>query len=953
MHSKFETMNYAVAELIANREIGDRAHSDRQRIDREKEFIKMTWTCCYCTYEQEDGAGSSCELCGMPGKREKLKSSTTTATTTSSNCSSTSSSTSIDDGSIVKSRRKKEQSVIDLTTTTTTSTTTSSNSNSNSNSAATSSRKRKIPPTTSSDNGVVTNRNSYNSINNNNNNKTKKPDNKVDNRIKSNGVDKNGIDIWDDIDTASDGTQLRQQRQQQQQQRQSTLSFSSTNSKSTATTTTTNNDNLPQHGHTFAHKVVSSSVFSRASNSNNKYNEEEVQQVLERVFKLQYLRNLQPKSIKCTMEGKSQMIVMATGGGKSLCYQLPACLLGGVTIVISPLLALMKDQTEALNMKGIPAKCINSSQTEKQNKEILERLVPSLYPKSGSSKKKKGAANSIQEQPTVLLYITPESIQTERMRAVLKTLYKESRLAMFAVDEAHCLSSWGHDFRSSYRKLNYLRTTFPKTIMMALTATATPKVIQDITNELSLQNCPLHVGSFDRPNIYYKVKYKDALDDPLGDLVKYVVDRHTAHAAAAAAAANNKNGGEKNQAAEECSGIVYVHKREETSMIARAISKEGISAKAYHGGLKKGERTAVQDGWSNGSIQVAVATVAFGMGIDRHCVRYVVHWCLPKSIEGFYQEAGRAGRDGLASHSLLYYSPDDVGKFKYLIRMQSGSSKNSNINVAEKNMERKLEQLEEMQEYCTQMKCRRNTLIGHFGGSKVDCKSTCDVCANPKKVERIMQASTAIKDVRRQQQSFGGGGGGAKRGKKAEPWNGQWNKAHGDDEDAIANDWGDNCLMAGDLRVTGPLGDDPEDHYPSDMKGKSGFRRASDILSKYESMEGKANRYGNDDGGLFGVEQPSQASRAKNSINIPEHLKASLKAASDFTTANNVHQTKKKVTKTLSSADHAMNAKEIQEKLAKIKAEREKRLKSLQGKIMKKPPPPPPPPLSFGRRKRN
>ena len=858
----------------------------------------------------------------MPGKREKLKS---TTTATSSNSSSTSSGTSIDEGSIVKSRRKKEQSVIDLTTTTRTTT------SSNSNSTASSSRKRKIPPT-NSDDGVVKNRNSYSSINN----KTKRPDN--------------------DSDIESDRTQQRQQKQQQQQQqqqtqRQSTLSFSSTNSNSTATATdnATYNANLPQHGHTFAHKVVSSSVFSRANN--NKYNEVEVQEVLERVFKLQSLRHLQPKSIKCTMEGKSQMIVMATGGGKSLCYQLPACILGGVTIVISPLLALMKDQTEALNMKGIPAACINSSQTEKQNKEILERLVPSLYPKSGSSsnRKKIGANNNCtQEQPTVLLYITPESIQTERMRAVLKTLYKESRLAMFAVDEAHCLSSWGHDFRSSYRKLNYLRTTFPNTICMALTATATPKVIQDITNELSLQNCPLHVGSFDRPNIYYKVKYKDALEDPLGNLVKYVVDRHTAHAAATAA--NNKNGGKKTQASEECSGIVYVHKREETTMIARAISKAGISAKAYHGGLKKNERIDVQDGWSNGTIQVAVATVAFGMGIDRHCVRYVVHWCLPKTIEGFYQEAGRAGRDGLASHSLLYYSPDDVGKFKYLIRMQSNSSKNNNVNAAEKNMERKLEQLEEMQEYCTQMKCRRNTLIGHFGGSKIDCKSTCDVCANPKKVERIMQASTAIKDVRRQQQSFGGGGG--KRGKKAEPWNGQWNKAHGDDEDAIANDWGDSCLMAGDLRVTGPLGADPEDHYSSDMKGKSGFRRASDILSKYESMEGKANRYGNDDSGLYGVEQPLHASKAKNSINIPEHLRASLKAASDFTTANNVHQTKKKVIKTLSSVDHAMNAKGIQEKLDKIKAEREKRLKSLQEKSMKKPPPPPPPPLSFSRRKR-
>ena len=502
----------------------------------------------------------------------------------------------------------------------------------------------------------------------------------------------------------------------------------------------------------------------------------------------------------------------------------------------------------------------------------------------------------------------------------------------------------GHDFRSSYRQLNYLRSTFPKTPCMALTATATPKVIKDITNELSLHNCPLHIGSFDRPNIFYKVKYKDSLDNPLEDLVKYVRGRH--------ASAKNKAKENQNQA-EECSGIVYVHKREETYMIARAITKAGITASPYHAGLKKMDRATVQEGWSSGKIQVAVATVAFGMGIDRHCVHYVVHWTLPKTIEGFYQEAGRAGRDGLPSHSLLYYSSEDVGKFKYLIRMQSNKGKKGGNSAeerrAEKNMERKLEQLEEMQEYCTQIKCRRNALIKHFGGKPVDCNKTCDICKDPKKVERNLHASTAIKDVRNQQKFFGKPN---KKGKKQQAWNGQWDKPHGDfdgyeNEDAIANDWGDDCLMAGDLQVTGPLGSDSVDYSSFSRKagGVTGFAKASDILSKYESIEGKYG--GHNDNSDFGdVENASQRKKTK-SINIPEHLKASLKAASSFTTANNILP-KKKPSKTPTSTDHASKAKEIEERLKKIKAEREKRLQALQAKTARKPPPPPPAPLSFG-----
>mmetsp|Transcript_8599 Transcript_8599/g.18554 ORF Transcript_8599/g.18554 Transcript_8599/m.18554 type:complete len:885 (+) Transcript_8599:133-2787(+) len=882
----------------------------------------MTWSCFYCTFDNDDESTTQCSLCGMPGNRTSQKAETagldgkgrttnTAVDLTEAETTVPSSKTKGLDGNQKSPQQQpngssSSSSTIDLTSTNT--------------NAITSSRKRKKPSSSGSDGGD--NNNDYS---NGNGGKLKSSRNRTD---------------FPNINTSLG--RRKPPKPPKLNQRQSTISFSSVSDSSSVSPFS--------HGHVFAHKVR-----PKEATSKNNY-ELDMQRVLEKVFGLEGLRpNLQPDAIQCAMQRTSQMVVMATGGGKSLCYQLPACLLGGVTIVISPLLALMKDQTEALQQKGIPAAGINSSQTEKENKAILERLVPALYPKSLGSSSSNSKKNTVENnnnnnavvastQPAVLLYVTPESIQTERMRAVLKTLHKENRLGLFAVDEAHCLSTWGHDFRSSYRKLNYLRTTYPETPCIALTATATPKVIHDITNELRLHKCPLHIGSFDRPNIFYKVKYKDALENPLEELVKSIKSRHKeSNTGGKTGDENHKNDAAKS----DCSGIVYVHKRDDTFMIARAISKAGITASAYHAGLKKADRIAVQDGWSSGKIQVAVATVAFGMGIDRHCVRYVYHWNLPKTIEGFYQEAGRAGRDGLPSLSTVFYSPEDVIKYKYLVRMQGSKRKGGEAEErkAEKNIEQKLEQLEEMQEYCTQMKCRRNILIKHFGGKPVNCSKTCDVCRNPKKVERSMHASTAIKDVRKQQKGFAGRGK-KSGGKDKQPWNGQWGRPHGDfgDEDAIANDWGDNCLMAGDLRITGPLGTESEDYAPSfssDRLPRKGFAKASDILSKYEAMEGR-----------YGANSRDDPPRSKStSINIPEHLKASLRAASDFTTANNV-LSKKKVTKPLMSSDHASNAKQIEERLAKLKAQREERLKSFQAKTRSKPPPPPPAPLSFGSRKK-
>jgi bloom syndrome protein len=266
---------------------------------------------------------------------------------------------------------------------------------------------------------------------------------------------------------------------------------------------------------------------------------------------------------------------------------------------------------------------------------------------------------------------------------------------------------------------------------MACTATATPQVIQDIQTILQLQDAPLHKGSFDRPNIFYKVKYKDALDNPLGDLVKYIQKRHSDQSSSS-----------------NCSGIVYVHKRTDTTMIANAINRgTGIRAEPYHAGLKDALRSQIQHAWSTNEVQVAVATVAFGMGIDLAHVRYVIHWMLPKTVEGFYQESGRAGRDGLPSHSVLYYSQDDARKFQWLIRQQK-QQKSKNKKDSNTNVEHKLQSLEQMVQYCTTPTCRRNALIRHFGGTPVECQGTCDFCKDPKKMERVIQSAAIIKDAK-------------------------------------------------------------------------------------------------------------------------------------------------------------------------------------------------------------
>lgn len=622
---------------------------------------------------------------------------------------------------------------------------------------------------------------------------------------------------------------------------------------------------------------------------------------LKSIFQIPALRHLQPIAIQTALQRQSQIVVMATGGGKSLCYQLPATVFGGVTIVVSPLIALMQDQVQALLRKGIYAAVISSANGERKNTQILDQLLG----RTTTSTKNHNNQPKPQLPSITLLYGTPELIQTERFRNVLTELYQTQRLAMIAIDEAHCLSTWGHDFRTAYRKLDWLRRELPNVPCIACTATATPKVIQDIRNVLLLQNAPCHLSSFNRVNISYQVRFKDSLDNmtdhgAVGDLLLFIQQQHKHHLAMSTS----------------CSGIVYCHRRQDTESIAQQITKRtGIKAASYHAGLKDAERSQVQSDWTDGKIQIAVATVAFGMGVDLAHVRYVVHWSLPKTVEGFYQESGRGGRDLKPAVSVMYYSKDDASRFAYIIRT-SANPKNKDST------ERALEALELMVNYCVLPACRRQFLLQHFGETiqpdKV-CQKTCDYCQDPKKVTSAIQASQVVKDV----MSY-------KRGPimkhKGPDWDGQWQGPHGDDDDLITT--GDDFWADCDLGITRPPNED-EYRKPSVKK-----RSLQAILNKYEVMECQENQKNG-----F-VTFKDKAEEKSSSVLIPEHLRAN--APDPFQ-----HLAMAKPTQ-MSSVELGSQRLRLEADLAKIKADQHAKLAALKSTSSRTAPPPPPPILSFG-----
>lgn len=384
-------------------------------------------------------------------------------------------------------------------------------------------------------------------------------------------------------------------------------------------------------------------------------------------FGFDSFRPLQEKIIEATLAGQDVLAILPTGGGKSLCYQLPAMERPGLTIVISPLVALMKDQVDQLQQAGLPATFLNSTLSSTEKKARLAAL------KAGEFK---------------ILYLAPERIFQGNFIALLKNF----DVGAFAIDEAHCISEWGHDFRPEYGKLGGLRDHFREIPIIALTATATERVRQDIISQLALRKPLVSVASFNRPNLVYKVLPKTRART---QIIEYVRSR-------------------PGQA-----GIIYCHSRRSTESYAESLCEAGLQALPYHAGLKIEERVANQEAFIRGKIPVICATIAFGMGINKPDVRYILHADMPKNIESYYQETGRAGRDGKPAECLLLYSGSDL--VRYLGYLEDHEDENYK--------KRATTQLYQMANYASKSKCRRQCLLGYFGESfsTQNCHN-CDLC---------------------------------------------------------------------------------------------------------------------------------------------------------------------------------------------------------------------------------
>ncbi|MGH9457017.1 MAG: DNA helicase RecQ [Thermoanaerobaculia bacterium] len=396
------------------------------------------------------------------------------------------------------------------------------------------------------------------------------------------------------------------------------------------------------------------------------------------------LRPLQRQAMDAVLARRDSLVVVPTGGGKSLCYQAPALLASGPTIVISPLIALMKDQVDALRENGVAAAQLNSSQTGLERRALARELL------EGSIR---------------LLFVSPERIAVPSFRELLR----EAGVAAFAIDEAHCISQWGHDFRPEYRQLRALREEFPEAAVHAYTATATARVRRDIVEQLGLRDPAVLVGEMDRPNLTYRILPRR---DELAQ-VEQVLERHRGEA-----------------------GIVYCIRRRDVDALAADLAGRGHRAVAYHAGLSSEERHAAQEAFAAETCDVVVATVAFGMGIDRSNIRFVIHTAMPKSIEHYQQETGRAGRDGLEAECVLLYSGADPAAWRSILEM-SGSG--DGLEIA-------MRQVDAMNRFCWASLCRHRALVEYFGGHyEASSCGACDVCLGD--LEEVPDALTIAQKI--------------------------------------------------------------------------------------------------------------------------------------------------------------------------------------------------------------
>lgn len=419
-------------------------------------------------------------------------------------------------------------------------------------------------------------------------------------------------------------------------------------------------------------------------------------QAMERYWGYTGFRPLQEQAMQRVLEGLDSVVVLPTGGGKSLCYQVPAICKGGLAIVVSPLISLMKDQVDALKANGVPAECVNSTLSMNEKRDVHAEILA---------------------RRLKLLYIAPERLVQPRTLGFLQS----ANVSFVAIDEAHCISEWGHDFRPEYRALKVLRTVFPDIGIHAFTATATERVRKDIAQNLGLNRPEFLVGSFDRPNLVYRVERRQ---DRTAQ-IREVLDRHRGD-----------------------SGIIYCISRKNVENLSEELNLLGYKTRPYHAGLPADERKRNQEDFIQEKIETIVATVAFGMGIDKSNVRYVIHAGMPKSLENYQQESGRAGRDGLEAECCLFYSGGDARIWKKLIEGDSPESRAAGLRS-----------IEAIDQFCTSVVCRHKRLVEHFGEAweKPSCDA-CDVCLGQLDLmkDSLIIGQKILSSVYRQDQRFGG-----------------------------------------------------------------------------------------------------------------------------------------------------------------------------------------------------